>query len=37
MSTPAQVTDARLALARRLAGLRQDTGLTQALAAARIG
>jgi hypothetical protein len=37
VSTPAAVAEARLALGRRLADLRQDARLTQALAAARIG
>lgn len=37
MSIPAQVADARLALGRRLASLRENAGLTQAEAAGRIG
>jgi Helix-turn-helix domain len=37
MSVPAQVTDARLALGRRLASLRETVGLTQAEAGSRIG
>jgi hypothetical protein len=36
MSTPAQVAEARLALARRLAMLRRDAGFTQAQTAHRI-
>jgi hypothetical protein len=37
MSTPARVAEARLALGRRLAILRHDTGFTQACAAVRRG
>lgn len=37
MTTPAAVAEARLALGRRLASLRRDAGLTQALAGARVG
>jgi hypothetical protein len=37
MRTPARVTDARLALERRLAILRHDAGFTHAHAANRIG
>lgn len=37
MSTPAAVAEARLALGRRLAGLRQNAGLTQAVAGVRMG
>lgn len=37
MSTPAEVAEARLALGRRLAGLRQNAGFTQAVAGARMG
>ena len=36
MSIPARVADARLALGRRLASLRENAGLTQAEAAARM-